>query len=60
LDDDIMDQYDNDEPNIAKDNVPKVVDTTTDPDLFFEPSIELLMRHLAKRAKGAKHSNAQA
>jgi hypothetical protein len=45
LDDDIMDQYDNDEPNIAKYNVPKVVDTTKDPDLFFEPSTERIAKY---------------
>jgi hypothetical protein len=44
-DDDIMDQYDNDEPNIANDNVPKIVDTTTDPDLFFEPSTERIAKY---------------
>jgi hypothetical protein len=45
LDNDIMDQYDNDEPNMAKDNVPKVVYTTTDPDLFFEPSTESIAKY---------------
>jgi hypothetical protein len=45
LDDDIMDQYDNDEPSIAKDTVPKIVDTTTDPDLSFEPSTERIAEY---------------
>jgi hypothetical protein len=45
LDDDIMDQYDNDEPNIAKDNVPEIVDTTTDPDPFFEPATERIAKY---------------
>ena len=40
-----MDQYNNGEPNIAKDNVPKIVDTTTDPDLFFEPSTERIAKY---------------
>jgi hypothetical protein len=31
-DDDTMDQYDYDEPNIAKHHMQKIIDTTTDPD----------------------------
>jgi hypothetical protein len=42
--DDIMDQYDYDEPNIAKDHMPKIIDTTTDPDQFFEPAPERIRR----------------
>jgi hypothetical protein len=44
-DDDIMDQYDNDKPNIAKDHLPKIVDTTTDPGLFFEPATERIAKY---------------
>ena len=37
-DEDIMDQYDYDEPDVANDHMKDIIDANTDPDQFFEPA----------------------